>query len=124
MGVPLTRVGETIERSRVIGRQEGFRVWGQAQAGNGIIRLGFGWPEGDSALPSDKAVRAAKGLQKAAGLVGGYAVIETRAQELREKLDLYDEERVGETAFQLMRKAKQALDPEGIMNPGRFFGKI
>ena len=124
MGVPLTRVGETIERSRVIGRQEGFRVWGQAQAGNGIIRLGFGWPEGDSALPSDKAVRAAKGLQKAAGLVGGYAVIETRSQELREKLDLYDEERVGETVFQLMQKAKQALDPEGIMNPGRFFGKI
>ena len=124
MGVPLTRVGETIERSRAIGRQEGFRVWGQAQAGNGIIRLGFGWPEGDSALPSDKAVRAAKGLQKAAGLVGGYAVIETRSQELREKLALYDEERVGETVFQLMQKAKQALDPEGIMNPGRFFGKI
>lgn len=124
MGVALTRVGETFERARSIGRKEGFGVWGQAHAGSGILRLGFGLPESDSARSSDKAVGIVRNLQEAARLVGGYAVVETHSQELREKLELFDEKAVGSTVFQLMQKAKLALDPKGTMNPGRFFGKI
>jgi FAD/FMN-containing dehydrogenase len=64
------------------------------------------------------------GLREAAARVGGYAVIETRVLGLRDSLDLWCESTVSATAFQLMKKAKEALDPLGILNPGRFFGKI
>ena len=117
-------MGETIERARTIGRKEGFEVWGQAHAGSGILRLGFGLPRSDFAHSSDKVVSVVRNLQEAAKLVGGYAVIETRSQGLREKLDLFDEKTLGSKVFQLMQKAKFALDPKGIMNPGRFFGRI
>ena len=129
MGVPLTRVGETIERARTLGLAEGFRVVCQAHAGNGIIRAHFGWKEEnvrerDDPRLKEKAGRAVAGLQQAAGRVGGYAVIETRSLALRNSLDLWDEKTVSAAGFQLMQRAKKALDPKGILNPGRFFGKI
>jgi glycolate oxidase FAD binding subunit len=125
MGVPLTRLGETIERARTLGLAEGFRVLCQTHAGNGIIWAWFGWnEEEESPRMMECASRAVDGLREAAARVGGYAVIETRVLGLRDSLDLWCESTVSATAFQLMKKAKEALDPLGILNPGRFFGKI
>ncbi len=125
LGVPLTRLGETIERAKMLGLAEGFRVLCQTHAGNGIIWAWFGWNEGkESPRMLECAIRAVNGLREAAARVGGYAVIETRVTGLRGSLDLWCETSVGAAAFQLMKKAKEALDPLGILNPGRFFGKI
>ncbi|MFQ5913652.1 MAG: FAD-binding oxidoreductase [Nitrospinota bacterium] len=125
LGVPLTRVGETVERARTLGRAEGFGVVCQAHTGNGIVRARFGWDEDeeDSRL-TEHARRAVEGLQQAARRVGGYAVIETRSLALRDSLDLWDEATISATGLRLMQRAKEALDPKGILNPGRFFGRI
>ncbi len=125
IGVPLTRIGETVERARMLGETEGFRINGQVHAGNGIIRMKFGWEdEEEDPLPIQRAERVVGGLQQATARVGGYTVIETRSLALRDKLDLFDEATVSATGHRLMQRAKLALDPKGIKNPGRFLGRV
>jgi len=51
----------------------------------------------------------------------GYMVIEAIDSTLKDRVDIWGH--VG-GAFPLMKRLKDTLDPNGILNPGRFVGGI
>lgn len=78
------------------------------------------WP-----LPQDESVQGPFDLantlrQDAAGL-GGSLVVEACPLALKEKIDVWGEPAAD---FPLMRRLKEQFDPQGILNPGRFLGRL
>ena len=78
------------------------------------------WP-----LPQDEGVQQALDLatalrQAVAGL-GGSLVVEACPLALKEKIDVWGEPAAD---FPLMRRIKKQFDPQGILNPGRFLGRL
>ena len=59
-------------------------------------------------------------LAKAQGLDGN-AVLESGPQELKARLDVFGGKPSG---FELMKKIKEKLDPNGVLSPGRFVGRL
>jgi glycolate oxidase FAD binding subunit len=78
------------------------------------------WP-----LSQEDSVQQALDLATTLGQVvaglGGSLVIEACPLALKEKIDVW-----GEPAgdFPLMRRMKEHFDPQGILNPGRFLGRL
>ena len=123
--VPLTWVGWAIERVLEEGRplrDEGFDGRFQAHAGSGVVRVWFG--RGRGALPTERVRDMVAGVRAAVREVGGHAILETMDSHLKETLDLWDEVSMPALNLELMRRAKAALDSEGLFNPGRFLGRI
>jgi glycolate oxidase FAD binding subunit len=78
------------------------------------------WPS-----PQDEGVQRALDLtttlrQAVAGL-GGSLVVEACPLALKEKIDVWGEPAAD---FPLMRRIKEQFDPQGILNPGRFLGRL
>ena len=88
----------------------------QAHAGSGIVR-GFS-VAGVSAEPWSSEIAA---LRSRAVADGGNLILVRCPTDLKEALRVWGEPRAD--AF-LARKVKQALDPRGVMNPGRLSGII
>ena len=88
----------------------------QAHAGNGIVRAhaidGRDWP----ALASE-----IDGLRLDAVRVGGNLLVPRCPTEAKPRLRVWGEPRPD---WALAERVKRALDPKGVMNPGRFVGKI
>ena len=64
----------------------------------------------------DAVIRDAEALLLAARVVGGSGRIERRAEHLRSRLPTWPTRPTGDF---LMRRIKEAFDPEGILEPGR-----
>ena len=50
-----------------------------------------------------------------------YLVLERCPSEVKSKIDVWGDSPEG---MDIMRRLKQQLDPAGILNPGRFAGRI
>ena len=106
------------ERIETMGRELGLAPLLVSHLTAGIVYSA--WP-----LPQDEGVQRALDLattlrQVVAGL-GGSLVVEACPLALKEKIDVW-----GEPAgdFPLMRRIKEQFDPQGILNPGRFLGRL
>jgi glycolate oxidase FAD binding subunit len=88
-----------------------------AHAGNGILYPFFF----DSAGKVPVLVQLVHDLQFDAGKACGEAVVEWAPPEIKKQLAVWGEPRPD---WSLMRRLKAELDPNGILNPGRFVGGI
>jgi glycolate oxidase FAD binding subunit len=78
------------------------------------------WP-----LPQDegvqRALELATTLRQAVAALGGSLVVEACPLALKEKIDVWGEPAAD---FPLMRRIKEQFDPQGILSPGRFLGRL
>jgi FAD/FMN-containing dehydrogenase len=139
--LPFTRMGAFIGRAQAIADQHGVSAATLARAGSGIVYVHF-WPAqtSNSGLSGAPAPGAAENLDKQNQLVrgtrsgeaaatlirdaeqrGGRAVVEWCPPEWKSRMNLWGT--LGDD-FTWMRKVKVALDPQGILSPGRFYGGI
>lgn len=95
--------------------ESGFAV--QAHAANGIVRA-FDPPDPSSVSDLEAAVQAARSVAVAAA---GNLVVERCRPGEHERLRVWGSPR---SDWELMRRVRGALDPRGLMNPGRMFATI
>ena len=97
--------------------------------GFGSIRL-FCWDEvpPDGSMGTDKmgkvdenAVAAIERLREMVRESGGSVVVEQCPLSVKRRLDVWGPD---PSAMEIMRRVKNNLDPQGILNPGRFLGGI
>ncbi|MBI3795724.1 MAG: FAD-binding oxidoreductase [Deltaproteobacteria bacterium] len=89
-----------------------------ARAGNGIVYSRFLRSPEDS---PEKLLSLVNWLRILAKKLDGYVVVEAIDPVFKERVDVWGH--VG-GAFPLMKRLKETLDPQGILNPGRFAGGI
>lgn len=89
-----------------------------AHAGNGILYCRL--PQREN-LSREKVLSFVDWIRILAKKLGGYVVIEAIDPALKDRVDVWGH--VG-NSFPLMKRLKETLDPQGILNPGRFVGGI
>ncbi len=88
----------------------------QAHAGNGIVRGHLRGP-----FDQDELATELDGLRARAVEAGGNLILSRCPTDAKERLKVWGEPRGDWT---LMEQIKRALDPDWVMNPGRFVGTI
>ena len=91
-----------------------------ADVGSGLVRVLWG-NEADSSTTSQAIQDIIKGLHEAAQRLGGHAVIERCPIDVKPAIDVWGDSFEG---MDFMRRIKQELDPAGILNPGRYVGRL
>ncbi|MSQ46806.1 MAG: FAD-binding oxidoreductase [Deltaproteobacteria bacterium] len=89
-----------------------------AHAGNGILYCRL--PQRDNP-PQEKLLSFVDWIRILAKKLGGSVVIEAIDPALKDRVDVWGH--VG-SSFPLMKRLKETLDPQGMLNPGRFVGGI
>jgi D-lactate dehydrogenase (cytochrome) len=116
IAVPLSQYAAAVQKAQALGKEYGLAVSIFGHAGDGNIH----W---HTLVPPGEAAALARGEQAAADLiryalaVGGTATAE-HGIGLAKRSFLIEEH--GE-AVAVMKRIKQALDPNGILNPGKMF---
>ena len=120
--LPLAHIGDFIVQARRSAEQCRLSLATLARAGSGVVYACL-WPPSGNAeeAAATRAAQAAELLIREAEQRGGRAVVEWCPAEWKSAINLW-----GTTGDDLpwMRKLKAALDPQGILNPGRFYGGI
>ena len=90
-----------------------------------LAEPGFGTVEsnwfGPTDAPDDTLVTMIAKLRKQVSLLGGTAVVQRCPPNVKAGIDVWGEDHPG---IEVMRRMKRLYDPNGIMNPGRFVGRI
>ncbi|MBU2261785.1 MAG: FAD-binding oxidoreductase [Proteobacteria bacterium] len=120
-----------LKSSFVISRQTeilgNYETWAQAagvdcafvgHAGNGIIRS---YMPDCGAAKTAPAVELIEKFTAEAAKHGGNLVVEAAPREIKEELNVWGWPRSDEV---VMRRLKEKMDPNGVLNPGRFVGGI
>ena len=92
-----------------------------ADVGFGSIRL-LWWTGSDGVEIGESAIpETVNRVRELARQAGGSAVVEQCPRRAKEGLDVWGEPPQG---IEIMRRIKQNFDPLGILNPGRFIGRL
>ncbi len=121
LAVPPGRLTEAVRSAELRRGELGNSIAIGARAGSGIVYLTV--LLGESLADDDLAliVRGILELRQNCRDLEGSLVVEQCPLQVKERLDVWGD--VG-SSLPIMRNLKYALDPGGIMNPGRFAGGI
>jgi glycolate oxidase FAD binding subunit len=119
-GVLPADVGAYLEAADAAARAVGLRVVSLAQAGHGLVTLILTAARAESPPPAATAIALAR-CRDAARAREGHLTIEWAPLGVREACPVWDPPG---PAIELMRGLKARLDPQGVLNPGRFVGGI
>ncbi len=109
-------VGDIAVAAETIASDHSQRLVLDARAANGVFRLGLlGEPQ---PVLAERVVTAWREL---AGRYGGTLVVEEAPPDVRDRLDPWGPPRED---FFLMEGLKQSLDPQRLLNPGRYVGGL
>ena len=111
-----SRAPELIERIESVGRQVSRPPRIACHLTVGVVYSA--WPSADA---SEADLQLATSLRQAAESLGGTFVVEAAPAALKERLDVWGEPGLD---FAIMRRLKEQFDPQGILNPGRFLGRL
>ncbi len=115
VGVPRSRIPEVLRAIEAIGERYGVTIGTFGHAGDGNLHPTFVFERDDPT--AEATTEAARGdLYRAAIALGGTVTAEHGVGVVRRD---YLIEQVGPDAVRVMRAIKAALDPLGILNPGR-----
>jgi glycolate oxidase FAD binding subunit len=116
----ISRQTAMLERYEAMAQAAGIAAAFIAHAGSGIITSYLLEDAGDSArIPAIIALigkLAAEALKQ-----GGNLVVESCPREVKETVSVWGETR---SDYVVMRRLKEKMDPQGVLNPGRFAGGI
>jgi glycolate dehydrogenase FAD-linked subunit len=115
VGVPRARVPELLAAIERVAAAHEVRCGTFGHAGDGNLHPTFIWDRGDADAES-RAHAASEGLYRVAIGLGGTVTGEHGIGAARRE---FLEEQRGADAVAVMRAIKSALDPLGILNPGR-----
>jgi glycolate oxidase FAD binding subunit len=111
------RVSPWLERTAALAAKTGLAPALAAHAGTGCV---FTRWQG-SGLGGDRGRGLLAALSESAVTLGGAAVADGCAVELKHHVDVWGRARAD---FTLMRRLKEQFDPHGTLNPGRFLGRL
>ncbi len=111
--VPRSKVGELVERCRVLASRHGIRMPSYGHAGDGNLHVNFLWEDETQAADVERAMEA---LFREVVVMGGTLSGEHGLGRAKARfLPLaHDAERLA-----VQRQLKALLDPAGILNPGK-----
>jgi glycolate oxidase len=115
VGVPRARVAELLAAIERVAAAHDVRCGTFGHAGDGNLHPTFVWDRGDTEA-EERAQAACEELYRAAMALGGTLTGEHGIGAARRP---FLEEQVGADAVEVMRSIKRALDPLGILNPGK-----
>ena len=118
--VPIARVPDLVQALEVQTRELSANVAIGGRAGSGVLYASWtAESSGESAIK--ESARRLKQLRQTCREWDGSLVVEAAPAAVKEEIDVWGE---AGSALPLMRRLKAALDPNLIMNPGRFVGGI
>jgi glycolate oxidase FAD binding subunit len=120
--LPLTEMGSFLTQSRQQAEESGLAFAIHTRAGSGIVYAYLDQESGHASDANGEPIgKATERLIGDAEQRGGRAIAEWCPAEWKRKMKLW-----GTPGDDLpwMRKMKAALDPQGLLNPGRFYGGI
>jgi glycolate oxidase FAD binding subunit len=118
-GVLPREVGTYMDAARETARAAGFDAAAVAHAGHGIVMLLLA--PGEAPRPATATAAVLAEWRAAARARDGHLVVEWAPLGVREACPVWDPPGPG---MALMRGLKARLDPQGVLNPGRFIGGI
>ena len=119
--LPLDRLGDYLTQAPHLCEASGVSIAMLARAGSGIVYSHLYPKAAGASASSEKICQASEKLVREAESVGGRAVVEWSPSELKSRINLWG---TAGDDLQWMRKLKAALDPQGILNPDRFYAGI
>jgi glycolate oxidase FAD binding subunit len=119
MSVMPSQVGEVMEEAAVAARSRGLLTACAAHAGLGAIRVAlFSAREGGEIAPVAATLTDWRNLARGAG---GHAVLEWAPLAVKSEVAVWDD---AGAAGRIMQRIKGQLDPQNLLNPGRFVAGI
>jgi glycolate oxidase FAD binding subunit len=118
-GVLPADIGAYLGAAQATGRMAGFELAAVAHPGHGLVTLVLA--PGGAPRPAATTAAVLAGWRDAARARGGHLVVEWAPLGVREVCPVWDPPG---PSVNLMRGLKARLDPQGVLNPGRFVGGI
>ena len=119
-GILPADVGAYLETAAAAARGAGVRLGALAHAGHGLVTLLLATAGAETPPAAATAATLAQ-CRDAARAKGGHLAIEWAPLGVREACPVWDPPG---PAVEIMRRLKTRLDPQGVLNPGRFVGGI